>query len=112
MIKQAYDTVPRDKLWAKLAVAGLGGWWLQAVQALYASVPLAVQTPAGVSAVFRRDWIQSLLGLKHGCPASCSLFGPFVDDLEDTIITEHRRVGGSWETHSTWCSTAPSTATW
>ena len=87
--KQAYDTVPRDKLWAKLAAAGLGGWWLQAVQALYASVPMAVRTPAGVSAVF-----QSLLGLKQGCPASCSLFGLFVDDLEDTIIAEHRRGGG------------------
>ena len=87
--KQAYDTVPRDKLWTKLAAAGLGGWWLQAVQALYASVPMAVRTPAGVSALF-----QSMLGLKQGCPASCSLFGLFVDDLEDTIIAEHRRGGG------------------
>ena len=42
-----------------------------------------------MSAVF-----QSLLGLKQGCPASCSLFGLFVDDLEDTIIAEHRLGGG------------------
>ena len=58
--KQAYDTVPRQQLWAKLTAAGLDPWYLRALQALYASVPMTVRTPAGLSSIF-----QAPLGVKQ-----------------------------------------------
>ena len=51
--KQAYAWVRRDLLWDKLVARGFGGEWLQAVQALYADVPMAVRTAAGVSPCFQ-----------------------------------------------------------
>ncbi|KAI3436401.1 hypothetical protein D9Q98_005818 [Chlorella vulgaris] len=39
--RKAYDSVPRQRLWDKLAASGMGGSWLRAVQALYADVPMA-----------------------------------------------------------------------
>ena len=79
--QKAYDTAPRHLLWAKLERAGLGGWCLQAVQALYADVPMRVRTEQGYTNTF-----QSLLGLKQGCPLSPMLFGLFVDDVAAAVI--------------------------
>ena len=63
--KQAFDRVPRDKLWFKLERAGIDGWALRAVQALYSSVPFSVKTPAGFTPCF-----PSLVRVKQGCPLS------------------------------------------
>ena len=73
--KQAFDRVPRDKLWFKLERAGIDGWALRAVQALYSSVPFSVKTPAGFTPCF-----PSLMGVKQGCPLSPTLFGMYLDD--------------------------------
>jgi hypothetical protein len=45
--QKAYDSVPRQLLWVKLQRAGLHGRFLQAVQALYADVPMCVKTATG-----------------------------------------------------------------
>jgi hypothetical protein len=79
--KKAYDTVPRQRLWTKLAARGLDGSWLRAVQALYADVPMSVRTAAGLSPCF-----QATLGLKQGCPASPTLFGLYIDDFEEAAL--------------------------
>ena len=79
--KKAYDTVPRQRLWAKLAACGLAGNWLRAVQALYADVPMSVRTAAGLSPCF-----QATIGLKQGCPASPTLFGLYIDDFEAAVL--------------------------
>lgn len=50
--------------WDKLQARGLGGVWLQAVQALYTDVPV-VRTASGLSEPF-----QALQCLKQGCPLS------------------------------------------
>jgi hypothetical protein len=42
--QKAYDTVPRHLLWAKLEAAGLQGWCLRAMQALYADVPVCADS--------------------------------------------------------------------
>ena len=81
--QKAYDTVPRHLLWVKLQRAGLHGWFLQAVQALYADVPMCVKTATGCTAPF-----QSLLGVKQGCPLSPNLFGMYVDDIERTMLAD------------------------
>ncbi|KAL4858979.1 LINE-1 retrotransposable element ORF2 protein [Chlorella vulgaris] len=79
----AYDTVPRHLLWAKLEAAGLQGWCLRAVQALYADVPVCVRTADGCTPMF-----QSQLGLKQGCPLSPNLFGLYVDDLPAAVAAD------------------------
>ena len=84
--KQAYDRVPRQQLWEKLAARGLGGEWLRAVQALYADVPMAVRTAAGLSPCF-----QASVGLKQGCPASPTLFGLYIDDFEEAVAAARQR---------------------
>lgn len=75
--KKAYDTIPRDLLWLKLQRIGVHGEFLQAVQALYAEVPMGVQFADGMSPTF-----DSLLGVKQGCPLSPTLFGIFIDDFQ------------------------------
>jgi hypothetical protein len=84
--KQAYDRVPRERLWAKLQARGFGGEWLQAVRALYADVPMSVRTASGLSACF-----QARIGLKQGCPASPTLFGLYIDDFEETVLAAAQR---------------------
>jgi hypothetical protein len=82
---KAYDTVPRHLLWYKMQHRlGIEGWFLQAVQALYASVPMAVKSAEGLSEIF-----YSHLGLKQGCPLSPLLFGIFIDDFEQ-VVEENR----------------------
>lgn len=81
--KQAFDRVPRDLLWFKLERAGIDGWALQAVQALYATVPFSVKTPAGFTPCF-----PSLMGVKQGCPLSPTLFGMYLDDFESGLLAK------------------------
>jgi hypothetical protein len=57
--------------------SGIGGTMLQAIQAMYADVPVCVKTEEGLSGCF-----QSVLGVKQGCPLSPLLFGVFLDDFE------------------------------
>jgi hypothetical protein len=40
--RKAYDSVPLQRLWDKLAASGMGGRWLRAMQALYADVPMCL----------------------------------------------------------------------
>lgn len=92
--QQAFDRVPRDLLWGKLERAGLGGWALRAVRALYASVPMCVKTPTGYSRCF-----YSGLGVKQGCPLSPTLFGLYIDDFEQGLMAE---VGAAAATLPRW----------
>ena len=92
--KQAFDRVPRDLLWFKLERAGIDGWALHALQALYASVPFSVKTPAGFTPCF-----QSLMGVKQGCPLSPTLFGLYLDDFESGLLA---KVGAEASGLPTW----------
>ena len=76
-LRKAYDTVPRQLLWQKLAARGLGGNWLRSVQTLYTSVPMSVRTADGLSPCF-----QATNGLKQGCPLSPTLFGLYIVETE------------------------------
>ena len=80
--RKAYDSVPRDLLWRKLQSLGVTGWCLQAIQALYAVVPLVLQgAPVGTAP------FHSHLGVKQGCPLSPLLFGIYTDDLESVFAS-------------------------
>lgn len=78
--RKAYDSVPRDLLWTKLEGLGVHGWFLDGIKALYADVPMAVKTAQGLTATF-----QSAMGVKQGCPLSPTLFGLYLDDLEEAM---------------------------
>ena len=76
-LEKAFDSVDRQLLWAALQRAGIGGYMLATLQALYADVPVCVKTDEGLSSTF-----QSIIGVKQGCPLSPLLFGIFMDDFE------------------------------
>jgi hypothetical protein len=82
-LRKAYDSVPRELLWTKLERLGVHGCFLDGIKALYADVPMAIKTAQGLTANF-----QSVMGVKQGCPLSPTLFGLYLDDLEDTMRAE------------------------
>jgi len=59
---------------------GVHGWFLDGIKALYADVPMVVKTAHGQTASF-----QSVMGVKQGCPLSPTLFGLYLDDLEEAM---------------------------
>ena len=81
--QKAFDCVPRQLLWQKLQARGVTGWFLEAIKALYNDVPVCVRTAQGLSECF-----PSLMGTKQGCPLSPTLFGLYIDDLEDMLHEE------------------------
>jgi hypothetical protein len=84
--KKAFDSIPRDLLWAKLGGLGVHGWFLDGIKALYGKVPMAVKTPQGLTSAF-----ESVMGVKQGCPLSPTLFGLYLDDLEDVMRARQDR---------------------
>ena len=79
-LEKAFDSVDRPLLWEALQRAGIGGYMLASIQALYANVPVCVKTADGLSQTF-----QSTLGVKQGCPLSPLLFGLLLDDFEQHV---------------------------
>lgn len=79
--QKAYDSVPRHLLWEKLSRVGVSGWFMQALQSLYAEVRMQVRVNGELT-----EPIFSMVGLKQGCPASPTLFGVYVDDFEDFLM--------------------------
>ena len=84
--KAAYDTVPREQLWAKLRLMGLDGPWLQAAQALYTEVPMSVNVPGLQHRLF-----EATQGLKQGCPLSPTLFSLYIADFEQLLLEAAQR---------------------
>lgn len=80
--KKAYDMVPREALWKKLEARGLGPTMMKAVKALYSNVPICLKINGSYT-----DSFQSTIGLRQGCPLSPTLFGLYLDDLEDYILS-------------------------
>ena len=79
--RKAYDSVPRELLWRKLQAVGVSGGFLNAIKALYVSVPMCVSTNSGYTEDFH-----CTMGVKQGCPLSPTLFGVYLDDLEPHLL--------------------------
>lgn len=85
--KKAFDTVPRDLLWERLREIGIQGTMLNAIISMYKDVTACVKTPSGMT-----DFFPCTLGVKQGCPLSPSLFGLYIDSLEDVLLREDSAV--------------------
>jgi len=79
--KKAFDTVSRGLLWQVLERAGIRGPSLDCIKSLYAHDSAAVRNSEGISDIF-----DCLMGVKQGCPLSATLFGLFVDGLEQHLM--------------------------
>lgn len=94
-LTKAFDTVNRTKLWQRLHQLGVQGRMLAAIQAYYADVRECVKTSEGLTESF-----PSGLGVKQGCPLSPTLFGMYIDAVEDFILVNVNNGGtvkiGGW----------------
>jgi len=79
-LKKAYDTVPHEALFAKLARFGVRGRCLAFIRALYHSSTIRVRVGGGSNALYS-DSCRLLRGVRQGCPLSPLLFNIFIDDL-------------------------------
>ena len=79
--KKAFDTVPRGLLWQVLERVGVRGPILDCIKSLYSHDSAAVRNQEGISDIF-----DCLMGVKQGCPLSATLFGLFVDGLEQHLM--------------------------
>ena len=57
----------------------------EAVQTLYEEVKVKIKTSDGISETFRSD-----IGVKQGCPLSPTIFGLYIDKLEEWLNLEGR----------------------
>ena len=80
-LSKAFDTVNRQKLWARLHHLGIRGAMLNAIQSYYSDVSERVLTAAGFSPHF-----PSTVGVKQGCPLSPTLFSIFIDAFEEYLL--------------------------
>ena len=81
--KKAYDTVDRNKLFARLQSIGINGIFLKNIKAMYETISYRIKLKDGYL-----DPIKSTLGLKQGCPLSPMLFNLYIDDVKD-IFDDH-----------------------
>ena len=79
--KMAFDTVPCGLLWQVLETVGIRGPILDCIKSLYSHDNAAVRTQEGISDIFG-----CLMRVKQG-PLSATLFGLFVDGLEQHLMT-------------------------
>ncbi|MCO5584762.1 hypothetical protein L7F22_038694 [Adiantum nelumboides] len=78
--RKAFDTVPRERIFRRLAALGVGDEMMWAIFALYERVTGRVRCPGGLS-----DPLVSTIGVKQGCPLSPTLFGLYIDEIVSFI---------------------------
>ncbi|MCO5592246.1 hypothetical protein L7F22_046244 [Adiantum nelumboides] len=78
--RKAFDTVPKERLFRRLAALGVGDEMMWAIFALYERVTGRVKCPGGLS-----DPLVNTIGVKQGCPLSPTLFGLYIDEIVSFI---------------------------
>jgi hypothetical protein len=81
--RKAFDTVPREKIWSKMEELGVPRHLRAVVHRMYEEVKVKIITSAGISESFRSD-----IGFKQGCPLSPTLFGLYIDKVEEWINSQ------------------------
>ena len=80
-LKGAYDRVQRPLLWQVLRHLGIHGVMLRAIQSLYEDSGLAIHINGK-----RGKILQSLTGVKQGCPMSPTFIGLCMDGLDSVML--------------------------
>ena len=75
-----FDFVPRMSLFQRLSEVGISDMLFTAIRRLYEKVIGRFNTSEGFSIP-----IQSTIGMKQGCSLSPTLFGLYIDKLEDFL---------------------------
>jgi hypothetical protein len=78
--KKAFDMVPREKLWHRMEELGVPMHLRATVHRLYEEVKVKIITSAGISGSFRSD-----IRVKQGCSLSPTLFGLYIEKLEEWL---------------------------
>ena len=86
--KQAYDSVPRNKLFSFLASLGLHGNILTTLTSMYWNVRVRPKDANGLGAA-----IPCTRGVRQGDPLSPLLFGLYLDRLESYLSSRYPDVG-------------------
>jgi hypothetical protein len=81
--RKAFDAVPRDKLWGRMEELGVLRHLRAVVHRLYEEVKVKTITSVGISEIFRSD-----IGFKQGFPLSPTLFGLYIDKLEEWLNSQ------------------------
>ena len=98
-MKQAFDSVDRPTLWARVQELGVGGGpMFQALQALYASTQFGVRVGSAKST----STYATHRGVKQGCPLSPLLFGLIMDRLYHRLLAECPALGVCLKGSSQW----------
>jgi len=89
-LKQAFDSVDRELLWARLEHLGIpNGPFFQAIKSLYSSTEFGVRIAGCTS----DSHFRTSRGVKQGCPISPLLFGLVMDHLYHRLQTDCPDVG-------------------
>ena len=78
--KKAFDTISRDKLWRRMEELEIPVHYRAVVHRIYEEVKVKIRTSASISESFRSD-----IGVKQGCLLSPTLFGLYIDKLEEWL---------------------------
>ncbi|XP_048584056.1 uncharacterized protein LOC125563170 [Nematostella vectensis] len=78
--RKAFDSIPRDKLFAKIQQAGISGNFYEVLRSMYSNDISCGKIGDSISESFR-----CMVGVKQGCMLSPTLFNLFLSDLPDTL---------------------------
>jgi exonuclease III len=81
-LKSAFDMVPHEALFARLAHVGIGGPVLQFIKGLYRSSSMRLRFPDG--SLSEPYALQR--GVRQGCPLSSILFNIYIDTMFDNWV--------------------------
>lgn len=79
-LKKAFDTIPREELWHTMEELDIPKEYRAVVYKLYEQVKEKFRTKEGMSKCFGSD-----IGIKQGCSFSSTLFGLYIDKLEEWL---------------------------
>jgi len=77
ILKKAFDSVDRDKLWTILSSKGIPTHLITIIQKIYMENIIRVNAGNGISEDFR----VITQGLRQGCPLSPILFNLYLDEV-------------------------------
>ena len=78
--EKAFDSVLRDKIWQRMEELGVPKHLRAVAHRLYEDVQVKIRTSEGIFESFKSD-----IGVKQDCPLSPTLFGLYIDKLEEWL---------------------------